>query len=55
MWCFRSYQIPALALPLDSVVSSLTGKTVQRVSGNQITVSAQTLSKITTVTVLRYE
>ncbi|MBI4787425.1 MAG: MBL fold metallo-hydrolase [Chloroflexi bacterium] len=49
------YKTPAVTLPIETVDAFLTGKTVQRVSGNQLTLNTQTLPKTTTVLVPGYE
>ncbi len=49
------YKTPMVQLTIDPVDAFLTGKTVQRVMGNQLTLNAQTLPKTTTVLVPGYE
>ena len=49
------YKTPAVTLPIETVDAFLTGKTVQRVTGNQLTRNSQTLPKTTTVLVSGYE
>ncbi len=49
------YKTPATSLQLDPVDPFLSGKTVERVASNQLTISTQTLPKTTTVYVLGYE
>lgn len=49
------YKTPAVQLAIEPVDAFLSGKTVERAAGNQITFSTQTLPKTTTVFVLGYE
>ena len=49
------YGTPRLQFDLQPVDAFLTGKTVERAAGNQVTLSLQTLPQSTTVLVLGYE
>ena len=49
------YKTPRIQLALQPVDAFLSGKTVERATGNQVTLSVQTLPKSTTVLVLGYE
>jgi L-ascorbate metabolism protein UlaG (beta-lactamase superfamily) len=49
------YKTPQVQINLQPVDAFLTGKTVERVAGNQVTLSPQTLPQSTTVLVLGYE
>lgn len=49
------YKTPAISLPVQPVDAFLTGKTVERPLGNQITLNLSTLPKTTTIYVLGYE
>ena len=49
------YKTPAVTLTIEPVDAFLTGKTVQRVTGNQLIINPLTLPKTTTVLVPGYE
>lgn len=49
------YKTPMAQLPIEPVDAFLTGKTTQRVMGNQLTLNAQTLPKTMTVLIPGYE
>jgi L-ascorbate metabolism protein UlaG (beta-lactamase superfamily) len=49
------YKTPKVRFDLQPVDAFLSGKAVERVAGNQVTLSPQTLPQTTTVLVLGYE